>query len=347
MISENPLNDLFSQLPSDRDAEYTVQLKRLVIDHNLALDLDSLKAYVEKTDNPYCFAAFYSLLIVSRQQNNYSEYNHFVDCYSSRFTEYPLNKIIQSTYFRNKEILGEKGNMRRAIKYAEEACTVMPHNLAVMHHYSELIALAAEDETYTDKSAIEKALERLDCVILSNPRHAKYYCTRGRLLVALGKYEIGIVAIQQALDLEKKTDCDALIRIGQYNSYLLQAKMRAENHKIDQKIGSFDSVFSKVKNDLDSTKTQYLEYLAFFSSVIAFIISAVNIVGRVDTFDMCAGVLVMLSGLLVVVFSTFRILLNYEQKLRYGVIKLIVCFGLGFSLLILGYCMGKGAISLI
>ena len=87
--------------------------------------------------------------------------------------------------------------------------------------------------------------------------------------------------------------------------------MLIEYDKVDSKMGKFNSDFEQMENDLDCMKTQYLEYLAFFSSVLAFVLITVNIVISVDDFNKCAGIVLMFAGALVVVFGVFRMLLYF------------------------------------
>ena len=147
--------------------------------------------------------------------------------------------------------------------------------------------------------------------------------------------------VKKALDFERGDNKDSLIRIGQYNYYLLQIKMLIENDKVDSKMGKFNSDFEQMENDLDGMKTQYLEYLAFFSSVLAFVLITVNIVISVDDFNKCAGIVLMFAGALVVVFGVFRMLLYYSSKIKFGILKTIFSYVIGLLLLIAGFIIGN------
>ena len=335
------LETLFSGLPIEDDSQYTVELKRIVLDNDFLNKEREIENYLLNQQNQYRFAAFYSLLIVCREYNNYSKYNEYVDKYANQFHQVKLYKIVMSTYYRNKGILGDLGAYRNAIRFAEEACTMLPDNLAVKHHFAELIVLADEEGANVHVETINKAIERLDDVMDANPYHAKYYCTLGRLFASLGDYNQGMKNVKKALDFERGDNKDSLIRIGQYNYYLLQIKMLIENDKVDSKMGKFNSDFEQMANDLDGMKTQYLEYLAFFSSVLAFVLITVNIVISVDDFNKCAGIVLMFAGALVVVFGVFRMLLYYSSKIKFGILKTIFSYVIGLLLLIAGFIIGN------
>lgn len=332
---------LFASLPNEDDDNYTIILKNIVLENNLISKENDIEEYLKNVSSSKRFAALYALLIICREYNNYSRYNYYTDKYANEFTNYKLHKIILSTYFRNKGILGEKNEYKRAIKFAEEACEALPTNLAVKHHYAAILVLALEEEIDVDVIALNKAIERLDDVIIAFPKHAQYYCTQGRLLAATGDYCRGIIQIKKALDLEEGVDKESLIRIGEYNCYLVQIKSMMENDKVDKRIGSFNSTFQEMKHNLDGIKTQYLEYLAFFSSILAFILTSMNIISRVDDFNKCAGIILMFAGSLVIVFCVFRMLLYFSSQIKFGTTKIIICYIVGVLFLAMGMLVGN------
>lgn len=338
------IDSLLHNLPNENDDDYTIKLKKVVLDNNLLNRENDVENYLKDVNSNKRFSAFYALLIICREFNNYSRYNTYVDTYANEFQQYELYKIIMSTYFRNKGILGEKSEYIRAVRFAEEACSLLPTNLAVKHHYAEIIALVIEESVDISISEINKAIERLDDVIIAHPQHAKYYCTQGRLIAATGDYNRGISSIKKALDMEEVGDKDSMVRIGQYNYYLLQVKMMMETHQVDGKINKFNLSFEGMEEKLDNIKTQYLEYLAFFSSILAFILTSVNIVAKIDDFNKGAGIILMFAGALIIVFVVFRMLLYFSSRIKIGVIKIIFCFIVGFLFIMCGWLIGNQVI---
>ena len=155
-LKMNDIDNLFNELPNADDDKYTIELKNIVMNNNLVSNKDDLETYLTNLNSKHRFSAFYSLLIISREYNNYSDYNGYVEKFSSEFTKFKLNKIILSTYCRNKAVLGDKDEYFKAIKFAEEACELMPTNLAVKHHFAAMIVLAIEEKVNVDKNDINK-----------------------------------------------------------------------------------------------------------------------------------------------------------------------------------------------
>ncbi len=334
-------DDLFSVLPDKDNDEYTIILKDIVLKNKLVDQENNLLKYLKNPNSASPFAAFYALLIICREYNKYSKYNYYVDEYSNRFRNIKLYKIVLSTYYRNKGNLEDKEEYRLSIKYAEEACILLPHNLAVKHHYAAIIVSAIEEKYKVEVNEINKAINRLDDVIQVFPKHALYYCTQGRLFAALGNYERGITNVKKALDLEEVVDKDSMIRIGDYNYYLIQIKMLMENERADKRINEFNLNYQEIQHNLDSIKTQYLEYLAFFSSILAFILTTVNIISSTNDFNKCAGLILMFSGALIIGFGVFRMLLYYSTHIKFRIIKLVISYSIGFVLLLMGFVLGN------
>lgn len=357
--TKKEIKKIFQNLPSDTCDSYTTRLKEIVIENDLLNKKEILISILSSNENRNIkFACFYSILISCRQHEDYSSYVKYVDNHGDQFKDIKLYNIIKSTYHRNKGILGEKDEIHIAILFAKKACDSLPSNLAVKHHFAELITLAIEEDVIVNASLIDTAIEYLQEVISEYNTHAKYICTRGRLYAAKGEYQKAISDIKKAIDLEKVNKTDSLIRLGRYNYYLLDVKLMSKIEEVDKKMLSIDTTFanleeqtmsssSKLKKDLDSLKTRYLEYLIFFSSIIAFIIATVNVVIRLDDFNKSAGIILMFGGALSLIFCIFRTLLPYALKDKYGIFRTIITMLISLLLLGIGYLVGNNLIKII
>lgn len=358
-ITERRIKEIFLNLPSVNCDNYTVILKKEVIDNDLMNKKELLINILLSDGNRNVkFACFYSLLISCRQYEDYSSYIKYVEDYGGQFKDIELYNVVKSTYHRNKGILGDKDEMNVAISFAEKACISLPSNLVVKHHFAELITLAIEEDISIDMSLIDTAIEYLQEIISEYPSHAKYVCTRGRLYAARREYQKAISDIKRAIDLEKVNKTDSLIRLGRYNYYLLNVKLISKIDEVDKQMlkvdGAFDefkkqtqSASSMIKNELDNLKTRYLEYLIFFSSIIAFIITTVNIATRLDDFNKSAGLILMFGGTLSLIFCIFRTLLPYALKDKYCIWRVIITIVISIILVGIGYVVGNNLFNII
>lgn len=352
-MDEKQVHYILENMPVNDADDYTIKLKEFVIDYDMINNQSILYDIVTSQDTlEIRFSAFYSLKIIYREFGNYSKLIELVDSYGAPFRNIKLYDIVLSTYYRNKVILGEKEWGHSAIKYAELACVSCPTNLAIKHHYSEIIAWMLEENLDVSVEEIDKAIDRLDDVISVYKKHAKYYCTRGRLLAAKGEYELAGKSINTALGLETASDKDSMIRIGQYNYYLSRVHMLENNLELDEKIKNFDEEReesdSKIKaliENVEDMKTRYLEYLAFFSSVLAFIMVTINVAIKVEEFNKAVGLILVLAGALVITFILFRIILPYTSHDRFVMIKLVICLVVAVILILIGVGTGNGLLN--
>lgn len=348
-MNKNHVIDILSNMPINEADDFTIKLKDFVIEKDMIKNQNLLYAIMEsKQDLQIRFAAFYALKIIYRKYGNYSKLIEFVDRYGEPFRNFKLYDIVLSTYYRNKIILGEKEWGRAAIKHAETACMASPTNLAIKHHYAETVVFLLEENLEVTQDEISKAIDRLDDVIAVYNRHAKYYCTKGRLLAAKKEYKSAIKSINKALGLEVVNDKDAMIRIGQYNYYLLRVHMLENNLMLDDKIQEFDDSMEKsnlqvnmLMQNIEDMKTRYLEYLAFFSSILAFIMVTINVAISVEEFNKAVGLILVLAGALVITFVLFRVLLPYSSYDKHIFIKTFICIIASIFLIVIGIACGN------
>lgn len=352
-MTEQEVRDLLATMPENEDDDYTIMLKDFVINYDMINNQSILYNILNSQETPEIkFSAFYSLKIIYREFGSYSKLIELVDNYGIQYKNIKLYDIVLSTYYRNKVILGEKEWESLAIKHAELACESSPDNLAIKHHYAEIIALMLEENLEVSQLEINRAIDRLDDVIAIYNKHAKYYCTKGRLLAAKGEYNLAIKNINKALDLETVNDKDSMIRIGQYNYYLSRVHMLQNNLMLDEKVKMFDkdteAANSKIKmliENVDDMKTRYLEYLAFFSSVLAFIMVTINVAINIENFSRAVGLILVLAGALVITFVLFRLLLPYTNKDKFVVLKTILCLIVAILLILIGVSCGNNMLN--
>lgn len=327
--------------PADGDT-YTRELRSIVLDNDLVSQEWAVEDYFLNASSPeQRFAAFYMLLIICREYRNYTRYNHYVDDYAEEFKDYALYLIIRSTYYRHKAILGEKDGYRKAIEFAEKACQALPTNAAVKNHYASVVASALEENINVDPVDIQKATERLAAAMKRYPKDAKYFCTRGRILAATRDYDGGIRDLRKALDLESGTTKDSMNRVGEYNYYLLQIKITKENEHAEKRTEQYTEQYNEITRNMDSMKTQFLEYLAFFSSILAFLLSTFSVASRMDNFNQCAGIILMSAGALALIFGLFRMLLYFSTERNVWFRKVMACCIAGLGLLVAGFLVGN------
>lgn len=333
------------------DTNYTKNLRNLVysiydaeIENNLFSIIDNNRNALHLRYN-----AYYSLFIYYRRKEFTEKYCLLFEQYNYHFESIPLNLINKAFYYRYCSIK-EPQLLITAIDCARKATEVIANNPGVFQTYAELVVVALDKEISITDSVISHAIEMINQAVYRDREYAKYYCTKGRLYYYIGKYKEACTLIEKAIDLEKLNDNDSVLRTSQYYFYLLEIKSKEMHKKLDEKLIMNSNILNQILDEnnikansifeaLDKVKSKYLEFLAFFASIMAFIISTINIVGKFAVFKEAAALLLILGGVLSMSFCLFSLLIDYNSNKIYFK-RSVTIFIISLIIIALGYIVG-------
>lgn len=338
-------------LPEETDPTITVLLRDIVI--NVTLD-DIEHNYLSKLDDKSIeenirFYIYYSISIFYRRYEYHSRFLEMVKKYSKEFYSHQLNNVILSLYYKyGATDQNYIDNFKYAIRYAWKAVTLLPKNSAVINNYAEIIAVAIDEGFPVQRERIMEAIDLLDRIISFNEAYAKWYYTKGKLLFSVKEYNEARECIRRAIDLETSDKKDSLLRIAQYNNTLLDFRTKEAIDKIEQNLRVAKKEIIQINDEqdkrsksflaeLDIVKSKYLEYLAFFASVISLITASINIVTTYGDAMTAGGLIVVLAGALSASFCIFRMLISYNRKMKKGIALLSILFSL--LLMVVGFAI--------
>ena len=263
---------------------------------------------------------------------------------------YPLTQVNRALYFRYKYRTSEDWDyLLSSIECAEKAVDAIADNPGVDQTYASAVVLALEKGVEgVPEEKIRKALRLIDRAI-DRKSYPKYYSTKGRLLFQRGKFAEACELLEKAIDLERLSDKDSVLRTTQYYFHLIEikskqmfteldTKLAATTRTINEDLATSKQTAGRLFRDLDAVKSKYLELLAFFASVLAFIMATINIVGNFS-FREAAALLLVMGGVLNLSFSVLRLLIDYNSS-RHTYLKTAVIFTIGALLIAAGYCAG-------
>lgn len=291
------------------------------------------------------FNAYYTVLIFYRRHEKKKAFCQFANQYMDLFDEKgfdessPINPyccIISSLYHL---YISEKNNTHiiTALREAKRALEHLKNNSGVYQTYADIFAIALEYGRKFTEDENQFALDLIDKAILLKPEYAKYYSTKGRIKFYLGSYEESFQYIEKAIELEDKTKSDSIFRVSQYYYYLLDLKaklidLKAEKNtcKINQTLESYQKnmeiTLDGYKNNIENIKSKYLEFLAFFAAILAFIISSIQVAQKAVDFKEAAALIMVLVGGLNIAFSLFRLLMGHNNNRKAYITTGIVLF---------------------
>ncbi|WP_258756453.1 hypothetical protein [Cytobacillus firmus] len=194
----------------------------------------------------------------------------------------------------------------------------LPNQVGVLHNYAEAIIQAKENGLMISQEELQEANHIINRVIHLSPRYAKFYCTRGRILAAFGKFHEAKTAIRRAIDMEESTKKDYAIRINDYLYHLSRIQTNEFSQVFSEKIAltekSFDEAKAEIDDSISKLKTENLQMLGFFTAIISFTIGSLNILGNKNFLE-SALLILILSGSLVLAFVGFGLL--FQSKIQH------------------------------
>ncbi len=342
------LIEYIDTLPSETDYEWELQLTRLI--ENVSKQVDDLEQiYKMKTFNTdhdpefIRFAAFFAVCIYHRRQNNVSEFGLLLQNHDG-FDHHPMYPHLQALHAYGMETVD---SYQMAIDYAREAINRVGDNHPGITHSMALTIVKGLEEGKSDtlKSDNDDLLTEAENYIkisINQINYPRYFVTHGRILALRGKYDEGIQKIHKALDIEDESKDDYAIRVNTYRSHEfkmflnkhtselseeqqeIREKQETLNEEIDSAIEELDTIRSKSETRLREIQTQTLQFLGFFATLLAVIVSSINITTSFPLPEAASLILVLTGGLLAA-FGGFTIVLPIDDVER----KSIALFAMG------------------
>lgn len=353
-MQKNELEKRLRKIDNEKDPLFTVKLRDLVIDCS---GNDITQEYFPILDNnnnsiKLRFSAFYAIFIYYRRYEHHSLLYTLVDKYSNVFSSFQLNDVVLSQYYKFKFLeANDEFSITNAIKFAKRAAENLNDNAGVLQNFAELVASALEAGREENREYLVEAIQCMDKAILIFHNYPKHYCTKGRLLSWTGDFDSAKKYIRKAIDLENTDSRDSLIRISQYNDYYIDIKTRESIEKLAMHLSDAQETINelnkytqqnsnKIFDKLDTMQARYLELLAFFSAVIALILTSVNLVNNYEDFNAVAGLIMVMGGVLIIGFCVLRCLIIFNKD-NISWKRYLCIFCVAVLLIGLGYCLGN------
>lgn len=325
-------------MPIDTDTRYTKELIRLVVNNPPSIKdvlYNILVNHINDSDDRISFSAFYGLVVYFRRYKIFSELERIVSTYENHFGKKPLFNVAMCTIYRNK---GSELDLQFALEYATRALKRCNNHQGILQTYADTVAYTLEQGYNISNEILEKAIHCVNEAIIIDSNYPKYYCTIGRLLIYKNEYTQAKQYILKAIDLEDSAQTDYAMRIADYQNYLQRCYTNESVYKINISVSDALSQIadtkSSVEEQIGKEKITYLEFLGFFTAIISFILTTIQLSTNFEVIE-AAALIIMLLGVLIIAMTIFSILT--------GTIK--ISGWLIFILIIIGIiCLGSGIV---
>lgn len=272
------------------------------------------------TDEKLAFVLFFLYFTMCRRQN-YGDISGLVSKYDERFEKYEIFKHIKlvTILFKSTDVSAIYKIIKDEIKLVNlknKYCDFTTH-CGVLNAYSELVCKYFEFKL-DEKNELEniKYLKKgLDCINSAieiekkekesdEKVYSKYYLTRGRLLILLGKYSDGEADIVKAIELLPFSS-DRESKVMEYNQYLVKASI----------IHAYDLNEEKVQ-DLDKIKVNNYKSIALMTTLLGFLLGTINIFKTVENTYTLGMLMLCYLGLLLILVGTILLGFTFTFKER-------------------------------
>jgi tetratricopeptide (TPR) repeat protein len=330
-------------LPEETTREYEVKLVAFGV-HLTPSECEKLSLLLQHSYDEHVavrntnirFAAFFALCNYYRRMKHITQFKDLVDAYGNEFRNNALYPHLVSILYKQFETLS---GLEQSIIYAEEAVAHLPNQVGVLHNYAETIICVKEQGGHVTDEKLAEAYQTINKVIYLSKEYAKFYCTRGRILAALGKISEAKEAILQAIDKEDSTKPDYAIRISDYQYHLIRIQTIEFSKLLSSKVEATEENLNRTKLEVEQTlnkvKTENLQILGFFTAIISFTIGSINLLAK-QSFIEAALLIIILTGALLLGYAGFSTLIQTKT----ANIKLTLLISLIGLLLIVGSFFG-------
>ncbi|MCY7092222.1 cytochrome P450 [Streptococcus oralis] len=326
-FDEKRVLQFYKELPDETTSSFSKSITDFVVENiNLFYNremIDFLYKKVNSSTNEIDnFPYFYTLVVFYRRMRSNTELKKLIDNNEELYGKKPLFLFTKSSYelSRNK-----KDSYEAALKLAEECIDIInnkendydPDYPGFYNHYASVVA-AYFEQNYSISNEQKKLAYEYIKKCLKKYNSATYYITLARLELIDNNFEDSNAHILYAIDIENDR-----ARIPEYNDLLLKVEYKKTINELTRKSNQITDI-------LNDNKTNILEYLAFFSGIIAFLISSGNI--AVNNPEIAMKLILLMLGALLIGFSAFTLLIQNNNK---KILSVIITTIIGIILIIL------------
>ena len=265
------------------------------------------------TDRDFAFSLFFVAFTICRRQN-ICDINDMALKYQNSFSMYEIMEHIRLMVVLERS--SSPNDLYRAIKESSALIEKKSENCdftqqpGVLNVYVALVCKYFESQldergTPENNEIMQKALGICGWIEKnSEASYPKFLLNHGRMLILLGQYDRGEDKIQKAI-CELPCSGDRVFKVNEYSQYLVKASI----------IRSYDLQDKKMQ-ELDKIKANNYKSLAIMTTLLGFLIGAINIFATVSDAFTLTLLMVGYSGLILVLggVALMGLSLNMKEK---------------------------------
>ena len=270
---------------------------------------------------------------------DYQQFRKVFDKYRNTFSE--ADSLLKSLYQGMYDLsqVSSPGGFKRALESAKEAKEVLPNTPGALNLYTEVVAVIGERDEVKEEE-LEQAMLSIGKAIGTDPKYAKYYYNRARILALQGQYNNSYQDIDKAIEIEI-FDEHTLWRVTSYEEVRIKVRLQQRSVEIQQQADEMKQEQERARKQMSAARGETLTLLGLLAAVIAFVVSSIELMSDLQSVEM--GILMtIMASLILVVFGTFVELIQPGERWRRKSIWIVL---IGVVIVILaGLVLWSGAI---
>jgi len=301
---------------------------------------------IEDGNTLMAYNAFFFLSILTRREKDYLVFDDLMSMYYDVFKVFSTFSHLVNVYYLTVGI--PKDKYKETLDSGLKNFEKFKNHSGVIHCFSDIVATIYEDvilsndlELLNDvkQNYLEKAIESIDYAIFmsQSKKYAKYYCTKGRLIVLSGDLKQGKKLINTAISYEDKTNRS---KIDYYTNKLIKSDLIALYslffNKIDQvskdlfddfgnkittSLSDVDQKLAKTSHDFDEKMSantiKNMEVLTFFTGLIGFLVSSISIAVNSSNLVDAYSLIIIIFGSFLATFSSMDWIIKAKTDLEF------------------------------
>lgn len=330
--------DLLHELPPETDRVWELALTWIA--ENAPDRSGDLKRIFEADETEFTndvrFASFFAYLTYQRRRGNIAEIGRELDEYESTFGDHPMYPHLRALHQKR---LRTGSSYQQAIDYAEQAREMVGEgHEGVEHSYVTAILRALEDghaeELDVDPETLLERAESTMERIMTEPVYPKFKVTLGRVKALQGEYGQALRLINEGVDLEDDSKDSYALRINSYRTHEVRVylekyrdEIESQQNKleeaVDDAVKKIEGIRDESQEQITELQGQTLQFLGFFATLLAVIISTVTISVNFTIIPAASLIIVLVGGLLIA-FGAFTVILPVDDAIKRGVILFLM-----------------------
>lgn len=282
---EQKIDDILKKYKCLYERDYENEVTKLVAEGLESKEIDDLINIIDNhLEDDFKFTAFLALFTFLRRDKKGDETKSLIKKHTKQFSEsYPLFKHVEllDLSLRTYDEREMYDLIRESKKLSEKE--IFKDHKGVLHHYARIVANYFElskktlDEIRSDSRDMEflsHAYESIN-ICIKNEDYPKFYSTKGRIEILLGKYDDAVQSLHTAKSLEDFGRKDYTLIINSYQDYLLFAKQLKLAKELEEKQ-------QKIEEKLNGVVANNMKIVGLFAGLISLILGNISFISNSD-----------------------------------------------------------------